>query len=81
MVRARLREHLEALQQRFPQQLGDCEIQQFLGTDYAFRLFTAKRASPGSRRRPTTTISSRRSAATRGNRARPTSDRSTTSGR
>jgi len=42
MVRARVRGHLEALKQRFPDLLGDCEIQEFVGTDYAFRLFINK---------------------------------------
>lgn len=44
MVRARLRDHLEALQKRFPALLGPCEIQESAGTDYAFRLFAAKAA-------------------------------------
>jgi hypothetical protein len=43
MVRARVRGHLEALMQRFPDQLGQCDIQEFAGTDYAFRLFVEKR--------------------------------------
>lgn len=42
MVRARVRGHLEALKERFPDQLGPCEIQEFAGTDYAYRLFVAK---------------------------------------
>lgn len=42
MVRARLRTHLEALAARFPDVLGQGEIQEFAGTDYAFRLFVAK---------------------------------------
>lgn len=42
MVRARIREHLEALQARFPDLLGRCDIQESAGTDYAFRLFAAK---------------------------------------
>lgn len=42
MVRARVRSHLEALQQRFPEQLGRCEIREFDGSDYAFRVFVAK---------------------------------------
>ena len=42
MVRARLRSHLKALQERFPDLLGDCDIQEFVGTDYAFRLFVPK---------------------------------------
>ena len=43
MVRARVRGHLEALKTRFPELLGQCEIQEFAGTDYAFRIFVAKR--------------------------------------
>lgn len=42
MVRARLRGHLEALKTRFPELLGQGEIQAFAGTDYAFRIFVAK---------------------------------------
>jgi hypothetical protein len=42
MVRARVREHLEALKARFPDLLGRCEIREFAGTDYAFRLFIDK---------------------------------------
>jgi hypothetical protein len=42
MVRARLRGHLEALKKRFATLLGDCEIQENTGTDYAYRLFVAK---------------------------------------
>jgi hypothetical protein len=44
MVRARLREHLEALSERFPELLGDSEIVAGGGTDYPFRLFVAKAA-------------------------------------
>jgi hypothetical protein len=44
MVRARLRGHLEALKERFPDLLGDCEILESVGTDYAFRLFVHKPA-------------------------------------
>jgi len=44
MIRARLRSHLEALLKRFPDVLGDSEIQTFAGTDYAFRVFVAKTA-------------------------------------
>ena len=44
MVRARLRSHLEALKERFDGLLGDCEIQESTGTDYAFRLFVPKSA-------------------------------------
>ena len=42
MVRGRVRSHLEALKKRFPDQLGDCEIQEFPRTDYAYRLFVQK---------------------------------------
>lgn len=42
MVRARLRQHLEALRVRFPDLLGNSEIVATGGTDYAFRLFVAK---------------------------------------
>jgi hypothetical protein len=38
-VRARIRDHLEALKLRFPGLLGKCEIQESTGTDYAYRLF------------------------------------------
>lgn len=44
MVRARVREHLEALKDRFPQQLGGTEIQTSTTTDYAYRLFLPKAA-------------------------------------
>ena len=42
MVRARIRGHLEALNKRFPDVLGDCDIQESAGTDYAYRLFVPK---------------------------------------
>jgi hypothetical protein len=42
MVRARLREHLQSLRERFLDLLGVCEIQQSAGTDYAFRIFVDK---------------------------------------
>jgi hypothetical protein len=42
MVRARVRGHLKALKNRFPDLLGQCEIREFAGTDYAFRLFVDK---------------------------------------
>lgn len=42
MVRVRLREHLETLKEQFSDLLGQCEIQEFAGTDYAFRIFVAK---------------------------------------
>ncbi len=42
MVRARVRGHLEALKKRFPDLLAGCEIQDSVGTDYAYRLFIQK---------------------------------------
>ncbi len=42
MVRARVRKHLENLKDRFPDHLGQCEIHESIGTDYAFRLFVEK---------------------------------------
>ena len=42
MVRARVRGHLEALKKRFPELLAQCDIQEFAGTDYAFRIFVDK---------------------------------------
>ncbi len=42
MVRARLREHLEALRERFAALLGQCPIHQSQQTDYAYRLFVDK---------------------------------------
>ena len=42
MVRAGVRGHLDALQSRFPDLLGGCEIQDSGGTDYAYRLFALK---------------------------------------
>lgn len=44
MVRARDRQHLEAFKKRFPALLGRCDIQEFSGTDYAFRIFVGKPA-------------------------------------
>jgi hypothetical protein len=44
MVRVRVRSHLEALKKRFPKLLSTCEIQEFAGTDYAYRLFVPKSA-------------------------------------
>lgn len=44
MVRARMREHLEALKERFSSLLGQCEVREFAGTDYAYRLFVDKPA-------------------------------------
>jgi hypothetical protein len=43
MVRARVRSHLEALKSRLPDLLGACEIKEFAGTDYAYRVFVDKR--------------------------------------
>lgn len=37
-----VRAHLEALQARFPELLGGCEIREFPGADYAWRLFVPK---------------------------------------
>ncbi len=42
MVRARVGGHLEALKKRFLDLLGKCDIQEFGGTDYAFRMFVDK---------------------------------------
>ncbi len=42
MVRARVRAHLEALQRRFPELLAGCEIKEYPGSDYAFRIFVDK---------------------------------------
>ncbi|GIW79151.1 MAG: hypothetical protein KatS3mg105_0958 [Gemmatales bacterium] len=42
MVRARVRDHLAALKNRFPKQLGTCEIHEYHYTDYAFRIFVDK---------------------------------------
>jgi hypothetical protein len=42
MVRARVRAHLEALKKRFPELVGQCDIQESVGTDYAFRILVAK---------------------------------------
>ena len=42
MLRARDRRHLEALKGRFPDRLGLCEIREFPGADYAFRIFVDK---------------------------------------
>ena len=47
MVRARIRGHLEVLQGRFPDLLGGCDIHEYAGTDYAFRLFVQKDAWVG----------------------------------
>jgi hypothetical protein len=42
MVRARTRPHLAALRRRFPELLGACDIREYPGVDYAFRLFVPK---------------------------------------
>ena len=42
MVRARLRSHLENLMKRFNDLIGDGEIHDDIGTDYAYRIFVAK---------------------------------------
>lgn len=44
MVRARMQTHLEALKKRSPDLLGECEIQESMATDYAYRLFVQKAA-------------------------------------
>jgi hypothetical protein len=44
MVRARVRSHLEALENRFPELLGQCDILQSKSADYAYRLFVPKAA-------------------------------------
>jgi hypothetical protein len=42
MVRARVRSHLDAIRERFPDLLADCDIKEFVGTDYAYRVFVEK---------------------------------------
>lgn len=42
MVRARVRSHLESLKSQFNDLLGDCDIREFAGTDYAYRIFVPK---------------------------------------
>lgn len=42
MVRARVCSHLEALKERFCDLLADCEIMEFAGADYAYRIFVPK---------------------------------------
>ncbi len=44
MVRARIRGHLEALTQRFPDLLEECEIHETTSADYAYRMFMQKSA-------------------------------------
>jgi hypothetical protein len=41
-VRAKVRGHLEARKQRCPDLLGQCEINELAGTDYAFRIIVDK---------------------------------------
>ena len=41
-VRARVREHLEAIQDRFHEKLGNCEIFENSGTDYKYRIYVDK---------------------------------------
>src|SRR5213080_2505575 len=43
-VRARVRRHLEALRERFPDLLRNCEVREFTNSDYAFRIFVDKPA-------------------------------------
>jgi hypothetical protein len=42
MVRARTRDHLDALTKRFADLLAACEVKEFAGTDYRYRLFVPK---------------------------------------
>src|SRR4051794_11193268 len=42
MVRARDRRHLTALQQRFPELIGGCDIREFAHSDYPCRIFVDK---------------------------------------
>lgn len=42
MVRARVRDHLKELKDRFPDLLGACDIKEFAGTDHAYRIFVDK---------------------------------------
>jgi hypothetical protein len=42
MIRGRLHSHLRALKERFSDLLGQCEIHERAGTDYAFRMFVQK---------------------------------------
>ena len=41
-VRARLRSHLEALQNHLPDLVGSCEIKEYPDTDYKYRIFVDK---------------------------------------
>ncbi|WP_202617399.1 hypothetical protein [Roseimaritima sediminicola] len=42
MVRARVRDHLEALKSEFADLLTNCEIVESRNTDYAYRIFVEK---------------------------------------
>jgi hypothetical protein len=42
MVRARVRDHLDALRNGFPDLLENTEIRAYTGSDYAFRIFVPK---------------------------------------
>ena len=42
MVRTRVRQHLDALKDRFPDLLGACDIHSSAEADYAFRVFLPK---------------------------------------
>lgn len=44
MVRARVRDHLDRLQRRFPDELAACDVAESTGTDYRFRMFVGKDA-------------------------------------
>lgn len=85
MVRARVRSHLEALKQRFDDLLADCEIKEFAGTDYAYRIFVPKsvwsQVVVGLNEEMDYDTSSRRSLATKGAMEPTTSIRCTRSGR
>lgn len=43
MVRCRLREHIEALKERFPDLIADYDIKESSRADYAFRMLVDKR--------------------------------------
>jgi hypothetical protein len=42
MLRARVRALLEGLKRRFPDLLAHCEVEEFAGAGYAFRVFVAR---------------------------------------
>ena len=42
MIRARVRDHLEGLQRRFPEQLAEIAISETPDTDYRYRMFVDK---------------------------------------